>query len=148
MEFTQKKKQQHKRQLSQLNDTLNGFVIGNNINVSAVEDENLEPQTNSRFQNFGRVTLREDSACQGLVFENNIDDKIRKAVDDAVNTVEYRMLDAILTAMDNVVVLRIEVVVRSITQSSGRALISIVQNPDQKDVSGNTENTLFMSATS
>ena len=42
----------------------------------------------------------------------------RLAVDSAVMTVENRMHDAILTAMDNVVISRVNLALRSITESS------------------------------
>ena len=59
-----------------------------------------------------------------------------------------RMHDAILTAMDNVVIPRVEMAVRSITGSSGHGTNSVVQNPDKKDFIGNTENIPLKSASS
>ena len=73
---------------------------------------------------------------------------MRKAVDNAVMTVENRMHDAILTAMDKMVIPRVEMAVRSITGSSGHGLNGIVQNPDWGEFTGNTENTPLMSASS
>ena len=43
---TRKKKNQERRQISQLDETLNDFVIGNNVNVNVLESENLEQQCN------------------------------------------------------------------------------------------------------
>ena len=54
----------------------------------------------------------EISACQNLVIGNNIDNKIRKAVDNEVRTVESCMHDAILTSMDMVVIPRVEMAMR------------------------------------
>ena len=85
---TRKKNHQHKRQLSQLNETLNDFVIGNNTNSSAIGDETLEPQKNSCSNNFWRIVLVESSVCQNQTIGDNIDDKIKKTVDSAVMTVE------------------------------------------------------------
>ena len=62
-------------------------------------------------------------------------------VDSAVKTVENCMDDAILTATDNVVIPRVELAVRWITGSSRHGPISTVQNPDENDFIGNTENT-------
>ena len=111
---TRKKKSQHKRQISQLNETLNDFVIGNNTSAGAIGNETLQLQKNGSSNNFWRVTVGENSACQNQVIENNTDDKIRKAVDTATMTVENRVRDAILTAMDNVVFPRVEMAVRVI----------------------------------
>ena len=63
-------------------------------------------------------------------------------------TVGNRMNDATLTAMNNVVIPRVEMTVRSIIESSGQGPSSVVQNPDRRDFTGNTENTPLMSASS
>ena len=66
-------------------------------------------------------------------------------------TVENRVHDAILTAMDKVVIPRVDMAVRSITESSVGGLSSLVQNksrPDRRDFSGNAENTPLMSSSS
>ena len=60
--------------------------------------------------------------------------------------VENCMHDAILTAMDNVVFPRVEMAVTSITGSSGQGPSNVVQNPDRRDFTGNTENTPTMAA--
>ena len=62
--------------------------------------------------------------------------------------VENRVHDAILTSMGNVVLPRVEKAVRSITESLMRWPNSMVQNPDPRDFSGNTENTPLMLAPS
>ena len=93
----------------------------------------MEYQT-SRFGNiFGRFIVGENCAIQDQVIEKNIADKIRKEVDGALMSVENRVHDAMLTAMDNVVIPRIEMAVRSITESSGRGPNSTVRNSDQRD---------------
>ena len=67
-------------------------------------------------------------------------------VHNAVETVENCMRDAILTAMDNMIIPRIEMAVRSIIRSSGQGPRSVVQHPDQTIFTGNTENTPLRSA--
>ena len=61
------------------------------------------------------------------------------------------MHDAILTAINYVVLPRVEMAVRSITGSSGNgpnSTNSIVQHPDRRDFTRNTENTPLRSASS
>ena len=99
-----KKKSLQKRHLSQLNETFNDFVIGNNTNASAMGNETLEPQANGRYNNFDKIVAGENSAWQNKVIEN-----IRKAVNSAVMTVENRMHDAVFTAVNNIVIPRVEV---------------------------------------
>ena len=52
MVSTRKKKNQQKRQVSQLEETLNDFVIGNSVNVNVSESETLEKQTNGQSNDF------------------------------------------------------------------------------------------------
>ena len=131
-----------------MNETLNDFVIGNGTNVSAIGIETLAPQTNGHFNNFETIVDGKKSESQNQLMGNNIDNKTRKAVDNAILTVENRMLDAILTAMHNVVIPRVEMAVRSITGSLGQRPSSVVQSPDRRDFTGNTENVPLMSASS
>ena len=129
-----------------MNEILNDFIIGNGTNVSTTGNETLEQQTNAhQGTGFERFV---DIACQKQVPENNIDDKIGRAVDNAILTVENLMHDAILTAMDKVVIPTVEMIVKSITGSSGHGTNSEVQNPDRKGFLGNAGNTPLMSASS
>ena len=116
MVSTPEKKNQQKTQLSLLNETLNDFVIRNNTNVSATENETLEQQTDGLNNDFERFF---GSSSQNHARENNIENKIRRAIDNTVLTVESRMHDGVLTAMDRVVITRVETAVRSITGSIG-----------------------------
>ena len=129
-----------------MNETLNDFVTGNDTDGSAIGIESLQPQTNGLSCNFGRITAGENSACQDRAVEKKIDEKIRKAVDNALLTFKNR--NAILKAMDNIVIPRVETAVRLITGLSGRGFCSMIQNRDQRDFTENTESTLLMSASS
>ena len=121
-------------QLSQLNGTLNDFSIGSSTNLNAVENETLEQQTNGPHNDFERFN---NSSSHNQAIENNIVDKIRRAVDDAI-----------LTAMDKMIIPRIETAVRSITGSTGHGTISDIQNPDRRVFLGNAGNIPLMSASS
>ena len=143
---TRKKKHQHKRQFSRLNETSNDFEIGKDSKTSALENETLVSQTNSCPKNIGRIIFGENSACHDL--ENIIGDRIRKAVDNAVMTVANRMHDAMLTAINNVQIPRVEMVVRSITESLGRWPSIVVRNSDQKNFTGNNGNNPLKSISS
>ena len=63
-------------------------------------------------------------------------------------TVKICMHDAILTAVDIVVIPRVEMAVRSITGSSGHGPTSTVQNPGRRNFIENTENTPLKLASS
>ena len=131
-----------------MNENINDFIVGNNTKADAIGNETLEPQTSCLINFFGRSTVGTNSASQDQTIEKNIADKIRKEVGNAVMAFENRVHDAILTAMDNVVIAMVEMAVTSISESSGRRHRSMVQNPDQRDYSWSTENTPLLSACS
>ena len=58
------------------------------------------------------------------------------------------MQDAIMAAMDNVVIQRVELVMSSITGSTGQGPSRVVKNPDRRDFTGTTEKTPLNSACS
>ena len=55
---------------------------------------------------------------------------------------------ASLTAIDNVVLPRVEMAAKSITGSTGHGINSEVQNPDRRDFLGNIRNTPLISTSS
>ena len=71
-----------------------------------------------------------------------------RAVSSAVLTVENRIHDAILTAIDNGVIQRVEMIVKSSTGLTGHGTNSEDHNPDRRDFIGNIRNSPLMSASS
>ena len=110
-------KNQQKRQLNQLNEAFS--LVASSTNVDLIENETLKSLTDDHYNSPEKIIDGEITACQIQVLGKDIDDKIRKAVDKAVITVENCIHDAILTAMHNVVIPRVEMAERSITSSSG-----------------------------
>ena len=89
--------------------------------------------------------LRGLLTVQSKLDQNHIDDKIRRAVDYAVSTVEKGRHDETLTAMAKVALPRVEIAMKSGTGSSGHGPNSEVQNLDRMVFLGNAINTPFMS---
>ena len=87
MVSTLKKKNQQKKQFIQLNKILNDFVLGSKNKACVIENEFLESPTDGHYSNPEIIVDGEISACQNQVIGNNIDDKIRKMVDNAIKTV-------------------------------------------------------------
>ena len=145
MVSTRRKKSQNKKQFIRLDDTLIDFVFGKGTTVNTMAKEALESQATGHHEDFERFV---DNASQKQVIGSNTDGKIRNVVDSAVIVVENLMHDPILTAMNNVLIPRVEMAVRSITGSSRNGPNSIVRNPDRWDFAGNTENTPLGSASS
>ena len=111
------------------------------MNVS--DNGKLEQQTNGGPNGFEKV---DKSAHQNQVIENNFDDQITKAVSSVVMTVKKSRHDATLTAIDNVLLPRVEMAVKSTTGSTGHGANSEVQNPYRRDLLGLIRKTPLMSA--
>ena len=56
-----------------------------------------------------------------------------------MTTVETRVQNAILTAVKNLVIPRVELAMKSVNTSSGCGVDSVVLDPDRRDFSGNIE---------
>ena len=105
MVSTRKKKGRNKRQFSRLGDTLDDFVIGNGNSVNTMESEALESQANGHHEDFAETV---DCASPNQLIISNTEDRLGNAVDSAVFVVGNILHDAILTAMNNVVIPRVE----------------------------------------
>ena len=70
----------------------------------------------------------DNSARQNQVRVINFDNQITRAVSSAVLTVENHMHETILTSIDNVVIPRNEVTVKTITVSTGQGTNSEVEH--------------------
>ena len=71
--------------------------------------------------------------------EENIVSIVRSEVDNVMTTVETRVQDAVLTAIEKLLIQRLELVMKSAIASSGRSIDGNVLQPDQRDFSGNIE---------
>ena len=69
MVSTHKKKNEQKRQVSQLNETLIDFIIGNNTNMGVTEKEKLERQASGRHRIFEKIV---DNASQIISYEKKL----------------------------------------------------------------------------
>ena len=106
--------------------------------MGVTENENLEQQANGRHRDLERIV---DNASQNQVIGNKTDNRIRDAVNSTVIAVGKRVHDVIFTAMNDVVIPRVEIALKSITGSSGNGPNSIVWNPNRREFTGITENT-------
>ena len=145
---TGKKKHQNKILHSQSNETLNDVLIGNGPNADAIEKENCQPQTSVFVNNFESSAVGQNSASHNYFLKGTFSTKLGKKLTMPLQLLKIWVPEVILIPMDKVVILPVETAVRLITQSPGRGLNSMVENPDHRDFSGNIENTPLMSASS
>ena len=68
--------------------------------------------------------------------EENIVSKVRSTADNVMTTVKTRVQDAVLTAIMNLVIPRMELATKSANASSGRSVDGSVLEPDQRDFFG------------
>ena len=95
------------------------------------ENANSDNANHSARVNASQVVLH--------TLKRSITDRVRCEVDSVMSTVETRLDDAILIAMENLVILSEEIAMKPVNAFSGRNTESIVLVPDQRDFSGSIE---------
>ena len=68
--------------------------------------------------------------------EENVSSKVRSEVNSVMTTVETRIQDAVLTAIEHLVILIVELAMKSTNASSGRIVDGNVLEPDQRIFQG------------
>ena len=131
MVSTRKKRQSNKRLLSQLDNFDQEMIIGNA--VSERQENALVNEGNDR--DFTVCTSNNDSVVNESTvnvktLERCFNEKIDREMSNIIDTVEDRIQNAILTAIENIVSPKIELAIRSINASFGResAVCPQIQN--------------------
>ena len=132
MVSTRKKRQSNRRLLSQLDDFDRDMIIGNAVSERQ-ENAVVNEGTNDRDFTFG--TSDNDSVYNGNAvsvksLERCFDERLDREMNNIIDTVEDRIQNAILTAIDNIVPPKIELAIRSINASSGRDVTSVSTNSE------------------
>ena len=133
MVSTRKKRQSSRRLLSQLDDFDQDMIIGNTSNA---REENVVVNEGTNDRDFSVGTSNNDSVLNGnaisvKTLERCFNERIDKELNNIVDTVEDRIQNAILTAIENIVAPKIELAIRSITVSSGRDTTSVTANSER-----------------
>ena len=133
MVSTRKKRQTNKRLLSQLDDFDQDMILGNAVserqeNVVVNEGANDRDFTVSNSSNNTAVN---ESAMNMKTLERCFNERIDREMSNIVDTVEDRIQNAILTAIENIVAPKIELAIRSINASSGRDVTSVTANSER-----------------
>ena len=132
MVSTRKKRQSNKRLLSQLDDFDQDVIIGN---TASERRENVVVNEGIDDQNFTGGTsnvssIVNENALNAKTLERCFNERIDREMSNIVDTVEDRIQNAILVAIDNIVAPKIELAIRSINASSGRDVTSVSGNSD------------------
>ena len=133
MVSTRKKRQSNRRLLSQLDDFDQDVILGNTAsgrqeNVVVNEGTNVRDFTVSNSSNNKAVN---ESAVNVKNLERCFNERIDREMSNIVDTVEDRIQNAILTAIDNIVAPKIELAIRSINAFSGWDVTSVIANSER-----------------
>ena len=135
MVSTRKRRQSNKRLLSQLDDFDRDMIIGNAVSERQ-ENAVVNESTNDR--DFTVGTSSNDSIVNGnamsvKTLERCFNERIDREMSNIVDTVEDRIQNAILTAIDNIVTPKVELAIRSINASSGRDATSVSASSERRE---------------
>ena len=135
MVSTRNKRQSNRRLLSQLDDFDQDMIIGNAVGE---RQENTVVNEGVNDQDFTVGTSNDSSTVNGnamsvKTLERCFNERIDREMNNIVDTVEDRIQNAILTAIDNIVAPKIELSIRSINASSGRDVTSVSANSERRE---------------
>ena len=128
MVSTGKKSQSDRNLLSQLDDFDHDIIIGN---AMSERRENTTVNEGTADQEFTVGKSHSNRTVNGNVMnlktlERCFNEKIDREMGNIVDTVEDRIQNAILTAIDSIIFLEIELAIRSINASSGWDATSVL----------------------
>ena len=146
MVSTRKKRQSNKKLLSQLEEFDQDTIIGN---AASERQENVvvNEGTNHRdftVSNSSNSTAVNESAMNVKTWERCFNERIDREKSNIVDTVEDRIQNAILTAIEKVVAPKIELAIRSINASSTQDVTSASATSEHREYIGS--NFLFENA--
>ena len=135
MVSTRKKRHSNKRLLSQLDNFDQDMIIGNTVRESQKNDV-VNEGTNDR--DFTVGTSNDDSVINGNVMsmktlERCFNERIDREMSNIVDTVEDRIQNAILTAIENIVAPKIQLAISSKNASSEQDATSVSANLERKE---------------
>ena len=135
MVSTRKKKQSSRRLLSQLDNFDQDMIIGNTFSERQ-ENVMVNKGTNDRdftVSNSNDSTAVNESAVNVKTLERCFNERIDREMSNFVDTVEDRIQNAILTAIDHIVAPKIELAIRSVNASFGRDVTSVSANSERRE---------------
>ena len=144
---TCKKKQRNKKLISKLDETSDDFIFTNAR--MGVENTNVVEKGLGMVNSYNAIhpTAKKGPQVDMQTLETNFPANVKSEVENVVATVETKVHEAIFSAMDTLVVLRMELAMRSVGSFLKPNPGSVVIDPHQRDLSGDT-NGLHMTALS
>ena len=139
MVSTRKKRQSNRKLLSQIDDFDQDVVIGNTASERQGNTAIIEGTKDREFTvgSSSNNTAVNESMVNVKTLERCFIESIDREMSNIIGTVEDRIQNAFLTAIDNNVGSKIESANRSINASSGRNVTSVTANSEREDHVGN-----------
>ena len=114
------------------------MIIGN---AASERQENAVVNGGTNDRDFTVGSSNDSSIVNGNVMnvktlERCFNERIDKEMNNVVDTVEDRIQNAMLTAIDNIVAPKIELAIRSINASSGQDVTSVSANSERREQVG------------
>ena len=140
MNSTNNKRQLKRRILGQLDDFDQDVIIGNTVSD---RQENTTVNESTGDQNFTVGTadnnsMDNENTVNVKTLERCFNERVDKKMSNIVDTVTGRIQNAILTAIDSVLVTKIKLAIRSKNTYSGRNATSVTANSESGKHSGIT----------
>ena len=135
MVSTRKKRQSNRRLHSQLDDFDQDMIIGNAVSERQ-ENTVVNEGTDNRDFTVGTSSngpIVNANAMSVKTLERCFNERIDREMKNIIDTVEDRIQNAILTAIDNIVTPKIEIAIRSINASSERDVTSVSSNSERRE---------------
>ena len=133
MVSTRKKKQSSRKLLSQLDDFDQDMNIGNAVSGrqgNAVVNKGTNDQDFTISTSSNSTAVKENTV-NVKTLERFFNERIDREMSHIIDTVEDRIQNTILTAIDNIVAPKIELTIGSVNASSGRDVTSVVANSER-----------------
>ena len=135
MVSTRKKRQSNRRLLNQLDDFDQDMIIANAVSE---RQENVVVNEGTNDQDFtvgnsSSKSVVDGNAMNVKTLERCFNERIDREMSNIVDTVEDKIQNAILTAIDNIVAPKIELAIKSINASSRRDVASMSANSERRE---------------
>ena len=137
MVSTGKGRQQNKRLLSQLYESNTDFRIGQNNHGTQFEETANTAGETTTLNNINNSIQINGSQVDLHTIEQNIVIKVCSEVNNVMTMVETKIQNAVLTAIENLVIPRVKIAMKSINASSELEVDSVVLDTDAADFSAN-----------
>ena len=139
MVSTREEKQQNKRLFSHSSERDTDSTIGQNNQDEQIESRDNTICRGSSSNNGSNPTQINYPQVDVHTLGENIVSKVQSEVDILTISVETRVQGAVLTGIENLVIPRVELVLKSANAPSERTVDGNVLEPDRRDFLGNTE---------